>query len=224
MVTKYLEGTSNNKGLEITNKTGHPVNLSDYRLSIQFSSGSGYYFPAPYELEGIVQNNETFVVLHPEATFSCYTIGQAKFVTAAPQMTYSGSQYLELRYQSTTVDAIGVSGTSNSSTLGNVSLYRKSTVTQPTTSFSISEWDSYASNYCQNLGSLATSDLITSREEALKIYPNPANENIFVSGKTEEIKSAQILDYSGKVISTEKLRLKTKRIFLFNTYLQVLIY
>lgn len=211
MVTKYLEGTSNNKGLEITNKTGHPVNLSDYRLSIQFSSGSGYYFPAPYELEGIVQNNETFVVLHPEATFSCYTIGQAKFVTAAPQMTYSGSQYLELRYQSTTVDAIGVSGTSNSSTLGNVSLYRKSTVTQPTTSFSISEWDSYASNYCQNLGSLATSDLITSREEALKIYPNPANENIFVSGKTEEIKSAQILDYSGKVISTEKAPFKNKK-------------
>jgi endonuclease I len=211
MVTKYLEGTSNNKGLEITNKTGHPVNLSDYRLSIQFSSGSGYYFPAPYELEGIVQNNETFVVLHPEATFSCYTIGHAKFVTAAPQMTYSGSQYLELRYQSTTVDAIGVSGTSNSSTLGNVSLYRKSTVTQPTTSFSISEWDSYASNYCQNLGSLATSDLITSREEALKIYPNPANENIFVSGKTEEIKSAQILDYSGKVISTEKTPFKNKK-------------
>lgn len=211
MITKYLEGTSNNKGLEITNKTGHPVNLSDYRLSIQFSSGSGYYFPAPYELEGIVQNNETFVVLHPEANFSCYTIGQAKFVTAAPQMTYSGSQYLELRYQSTTVDAIGVSGTSNSSTLGNVSLYRKSTVTQPTTSFAISEWDSYASNYCQNLGSLSTSDLITSREEALKIYPNPANENIFVSGKTEEIKSAQILDYSGKVISTEKTPFKNKK-------------
>lgn len=211
MITKYLEGTSNNKGLEITNKTGHPVNLSDYRLSIQFSSGSSYYFPAPYELEGIVQNNETFVVLHPEANFSCYTIGQAKFVTAAPQMTYSGSQYLELRYQSTTVDAIGVSGTSNSSTLGNVSLYRKSTVTQPTTSFAISEWDSYASNYCQNLGSLSTSDLITSREEALKIYPNPANENIFVSGKTEEIKSAQILDFSGKVISTEKVPFRNKK-------------
>ncbi|KIC62956.1 endonuclease [Chryseobacterium taiwanense] len=211
MVTKYLEGTSNNKGIEITNKTGHPVNLSNYRLSIQFYSGSNYYFVDPYELDGIIQDNETFVVLHPEANFSCYTINQAKFVTAAPQMTYSGSQYLELRYQSTTVDAIGVSGASNSSTLGNVSLYRKASVTQPTTSFAISEWDSYASNYCQNLGSLSTSDLITSRDESLKIYPNPANENIFVSGKTEEIQSAQILDYSGKVISTEKTPFKSKK-------------
>lgn len=211
MVTKYLEGTSNNKGLEITNKTGHPVNLSNYRLSIQFSSGTNYYFPDPYELEGIVQNNETFVVLHPEANFSCYTINQAKFVTAAPQMTYSGSQYLELRYQSTTVDAIGVSAANNSSTLGNVSLYRKASVTQPTTSFTISEWDSYANNYCQNLGTLSTSELITSREEELKIYPNPANENIFVSGKTEKIKSAQILDFSGKVISTETTPFKNKK-------------
>lgn len=211
MVTKYLEGTSNNKGIEITNKTGHPVNLSNYRLSIQFYSGSNYYFVDPYELDGVVQDNETFVILHPEANFSCYTINQAKFVTAAPQMTYSGSQYLELRYQSTTVDAIGVPGASNSSTLGNVSLYRKASVNQPTTSFAISEWDSYASNYCQNLGTLSTSDLITSRDETLQIYPNPANENIFVSGKTEEIQSAQILDYSGKVISTEKTPFKNKK-------------
>jgi len=213
MVTKYLEGTSNNKGLEITNKTGHPVNLSDYRLSIQFTSGSNYYFPDPYELEGIVQNNETFVVLHPEANFSCYTISQAKFVTAAPQMTYSGSQYVELRYKSSTVDAIGISGTSNSSTLGNVSLYRKTSVTQPTTSFTISEWDSYASNYCQNLGSLSTSDLISShKEDEFKIYPNPASENIFVGGRTEDIQSLQILDFSGKVISTEKIPFKNKKI------------
>lgn len=212
MVTKYLEGTSNNKGLEITNNTGHPVNLSDYRLSIQFQSGSNYYFPDPYELEGIVQNNETFVVLHPEANFSCYNINQAKFVTAAPQMTFSGSNYLELRYKSTTVDAIGVSGTGNSATLGNVSLYRKASVNQPTTNFTLSEWDSYASNYCQNLGSLSTSDLIAShQEDEFKIYPNPAHEIIFVSGKIEDIQAAQILDFSGKVISTEKAPFRNKK-------------
>ncbi|HCR78093.1 MAG TPA: endonuclease I [Chryseobacterium sp.] len=211
MVTKYLEGTSNNKGIEITNKTGHPVNLSDYRLSIQFSSGTNYYFVDPYELEGTVQNNETFVVLNPDANFSCYTINQAKFVTAAPQMTYSGSQYLELRYKSSTVDAIGVSGTNNSSVLGNVSLYRKSNVAQPTTTFNISEWDSYASNYCQSLGTLATAEAILAQNNEFKIYPNPVNDHVFVSGKTENIKSAQILDLSGKVIYTEQNPFKNKK-------------
>ncbi|MFY7844081.1 endonuclease [Chryseobacterium gambrini] len=211
MVTKYLEGTSNNKGIEITNKTGHPVNLSDYRLSIQFTSGTNYYFVDPYELEGTVQNNETFVVLNPDANFSCYTINQAKFVTAAPQMTYSGSQYLELRYKSSTVDAIGVSGTNNSSVLGNVSLYRKSNIAQPTTTFNISEWDSYASNYCQSLGTLATAEAILAQNNEFKIYPNPVNDHVFVSGKTENIKSAQILDLSGKVIYTEQNPFKNKK-------------
>ncbi|MCW3162322.1 endonuclease [Chryseobacterium oryctis] len=210
-VSKYLEGTSNNKGLEITNRTGHPINLNDYRLSIQFPSGSNYYFPAPFELEGTVQNNETFVILHPEASFSCYTIGQAKFVTAAPQMTFSGSQYIELRYKSTTVDAIGIPSQNNSTTLGNVSLYRKASINQPTTTFNISEWDSYASNYCQNLGVLSTTDIVLAKNEEIKIYPNPVNENIFVSGKVENIKDAQIVDYSGRVIYTEKSPFKNKK-------------
>ncbi|ANF52677.1 endonuclease I [Chryseobacterium glaciei] len=209
LITKYLEGTSNNKGLEITNKTGHTVNLSDYRLSIQLPSGSNFYYPAPYELEGTVQNNETFVILHPDANFSCYVINQAKFVTAAPQMTFSGTQYLELRYKTTTVDAIGTSGQSNS--LGNISLYRKTNITQPTNSFNLSEWDSYASNYCDNLGTLFTSELLTENKK-FRIYPNPTQENIFVSGnETEKIKTAQILDLSGKLIYTEKTPFKNKK-------------
>ncbi|MCS3869834.1 endonuclease I [Chryseobacterium ginsenosidimutans] len=210
MVTKYLEGSSNNKALEITNKTGHTVNLSDYRLSIQFYSGTNYYFVDPYELEGTVQNNETFVVLNPSANFSCYTINQAKFVTAAPQMTFTGSNYLELRYKSSSVDAIGVTGQSNSSVLANVSLYRKANINNPTTTFTIGEWDSYANDYCQNLGVLGTSDVVLAENE-FKIYPNPVNDNIFVNGKTEKIKTAQVLDFSGKVISTEQNPFKNKK-------------
>ncbi|RZJ84188.1 MAG: endonuclease I, partial [Chryseobacterium sp.] len=198
-VSKYLEGTLNNKALEITNKTGHPINLSDYRLSIQFYSGTNYYFVDPYELEGTVQNNEVFVVLNPAANFSCYTINQAKFVTAAPQMTFSGSNYIELRYKSSSVDGIGVSGQSNSSVLSNVSLYRKGTINQPTTTFNISEWDSYANDYCQNLGTLSSSDIILA-DKGFQIYPNPVSENIYVKGNTHNVKTAEILDMSGKLI------------------------
>ena len=209
MVTKYLEGTSNNKALEITNKTGHPVNLSDYRLSIQFFGNGNYYFVDPYELEGTVQNNETFVVVNPNANFSCFTINQAKFVTAAPQMTFTGSNYLELRYKSSTVDAIGVSSQSNSSVLSNVSLYRKTNINQPTIAFTINEWDSYASDYCQNLGTLSASDVVLAKNE-FKIYPNPVHDNIFINGKIENVKNAQISDFSGKLIYSEKHPFKNK--------------
>ncbi|MDT3405990.1 UNVERIFIED_CONTAM: hypothetical protein QE387_000307 [Pseudacidovorax intermedius] len=204
--SKYLEGTSNNKALEITNKTGHPVNLSEYRLSIQMPSSSSYYFPDPYELEGILQNNETAVILNPGANFSCYTINQARFVTAAPQMTFSGNQYIELRYKSSsTVDALGVTGQNNSQVLANVSLYRKSTINQPTATFNINEWNIYGTDYCQNLGVLGTSDILfASNENTLKMYPNPVFETIFVTGKTGEVHSAEVLDYSGKLIYREK--------------------
>ncbi len=210
-ISKYLEGTSNNKAIEITNRTGHPVNLNDYRLSIQFSSGSGYYFPDPYELEGIIPNNTVAVIINPNANFSCYTVSQARFATAAPQMTFTGSNYLELRYKSTTVDALGVSGQNNSTALGNVSLYRKNMILQPNTTFTISEWDSYASNYCQSLGTLSTSESIFAGNESLKIYPNPVNDYISVRGEAETIKRAQILDFSGKVILTEDLPFKNKK-------------
>lgn len=203
-VSKYLEGTSNNKAIEITNRTGHAVNLSNYRLAIQFPSGTNYYFPAPYELEGIVQNNETFIILNPNASFSCFGNESAKFVTAAPQMTFSGSQYIELSYKSATVDAIGIKSQSNSSQLTDVSLYRKANVTQPTTSFNINEWDAHPADHCEDTGTLFLQDIQYAGQEELKIYPNPVSENIFVTGKTEGIETAQIIDWSGRILVTEK--------------------
>lgn len=212
-VSKYIEGSTNgNKALEITNKTGHPVNLSDYRLSIQLQgSGNNLYFPAPFEMEGTVQDNETFVVLNPSATFSCYTKEQAKLLTAAPQMTFYGYNYIELRYKFSTVDALGVVGQNNSSVLKDVSLYRKASANQPTNTFNISEWDSYPIDYCQNLGgTLSTTELITVNKKFI-IYPNPVHDNLFVNGETEAVKTAQIIDLSGKVIYTEKDPFRSKK-------------
>ena len=210
-VSKYLEGSSNNKALEITNKTGHAINLSDYRLSIQYSSGSSYYFPDPFELEGTVQNNESFVVVNPNANFTCFTVSQAKIATAAPQMTFSGSNYIELRYKSSTVDGIGVMSQSNTSVLANVSLYRKSTVTNPTTAFDINEWNIYGSDYCQDLGTLSTSEVVLTNAKELSIYPNPVSENLFVNGDVETVKNAMIYDYSGKLLYSEKQPFKNKK-------------
>ncbi|CAA7389506.1 endonuclease [Chryseobacterium fistulae] len=210
-ISKYILGTSNNKAIEITNTTGHDVNLNDYKLSIQLLNDHGYYFPAPYELEGIVQNNESFVIVNPHANFSCYTIDQSKFVSAAPQMTFTGSQYLELQYKSNTVDAIGVDSQNNSSYLSNVSLYRKKNINQPVGVFNIREWDSYERDYCKDLGVvLSASDTFVSKREFI-LYPNPVAENLFIEGQVKEIKTAQVLDLAGRVIYTEQKPFKNKK-------------
>ncbi|SHL70434.1 Por secretion system C-terminal sorting domain-containing protein [Chryseobacterium contaminans] len=215
IITKYISGTNNttvsNNALEITNKTGHEVNLNNYRINILLKNTQGNYYRADtYELEGKVGNNETFVILNPKATLSCYTNTQAKFVTSSDPMTFRGDNYVELAYNKfVTVDAIGTKYVAN--TNGNVSLYRKSTINQPNSTFTIGEWDSYPSNYCQNLGTLSTSELITSTDKSLKIYPNPVYDNIFISGETEKIQTAQIIDLSGKVIYTEKEPFRNKK-------------
>lgn len=214
MITKYLEGSANNKAIEITNKTGHPVNLNKYRLSIQYynSSSGNYYFPDPYELEGTVQNNETFVVLNPYANFSCITNDQARFVTAAPQLTFSGSNYMELRYASTTVDAVGTRDTNNSVTLANVSLYRSGAVSQPNSTFTLSEWQTYSSDYCENLGSLATSSVNANAENPYSVYPNPVvGNNLFIKGnQLERVQHISVIDISGRLIKKEKLPFQNK--------------
>lgn len=214
MISKYLEGSEYNRAIEITNKTGHPVNLNKYRLSTQFynNTAGNYYFPDAYELEGLVQHNETFVVLNPYSNFSCITNDEARFVTAAPQLTFSGSQYLELRYASTTVDAVGIKDMSNSSVLGDVSLYRLSSVTQPSNTFTLSEWEAFPADYCENLGVLATSDVGFYSENNWSVYPNPVVGNsLYVKGKQlENAQEISVFDLSGRLVQQESRPFKNK--------------
>lgn len=225
IITKYLEGTNNNKAIEITNKTGHPVNLNKYRLSIQFNGSNGYYFPDPFELEGTAENNETFVILNPNANFSCITNDQARFVTAAPQLTYGGSQYLELRYNSTTIDAIGTKDINNSSVLGNVSLYRLNSVNAPSTNFDLSQWRSFPSDYCTNIGSLAVSNVDSDTQDKISIYPNPViGTQVFLKGQNlGQVPNAAIYDVTGKLLQTINAPFKTKN-FLEIGHLKTGIY
>ncbi|WP_137904078.1 endonuclease [Chryseobacterium sp. 2VB] len=216
IITKYISGTNTesvkNNALEIVNKTGHEVNLNNYRINIQFKNNiSGdFYNGDTYELEGKVGNNETFVILNPKGTLSCYTPTEARFATASDPMMFSGGNYVELAYNKTvTVDAIGVKYTTNNN--GNVSLYRKNAINQPNNTFTSSEWDSYPSNYCQNLGgTLSTAELITVNNE-FTIYPNPVDDYLYVKEEMERVKTAQIIDLSGKVIYTEKDPFRNKK-------------
>lgn len=203
LITKYLEGTDTNTALEITNKTGHAVNLNKYRISAQFynSTSANYYFPAPYELEGVIENNQTFVILNPNSNFSCITNEQARFVSAAPQMTFNGSNYLELRYLSRTIDAIGTRGINNFETLADISLYRNSAVLDPSINFNLSEWQAYPVDYCEDVGVLSASGFNITEKEESSVYPNPVTNSLFVKGnQLDKIKNAAIYDFSGKQI------------------------
>lgn len=195
-IVKYLEGTGNNKAFEIANRTGHAVDLEKYKLGIQLKI-TNYFFGEPTELEGKIEDNQSFVVINPNANFNCFDISNAKFVSNAPALTFTGTNYVELSYKSTTIDAIGSKGVDN--TNANKSLYRNVTVIDPTSTFDNNEWTTYASDHCLNLGTLAVND-INNKTNDINIYPNPVADILNISGDVSKIKSAKIYDLSGKLI------------------------
>ena len=195
-IIKYLEGTGNNKALEIANRTGHSIDLDKYKLGIQLKI-SNYFFAEASELEGEIEHNQSFVVINPNANFTCFNVSNAKFVTAAPALTFTGSNYVELSYKSTTIDAIGTKGVDN--TNANRSLYRNSNVKNPTATFDLAEWTSYASDYCLNLGTLAVGD-IANKTTYFNIYPNPVADILNINGDVSQAKSVKIYDLSGQLI------------------------
>lgn len=195
-IVKYLEGTGNNKAFEIANRTGHAIDLEKYKLGIQLKI-SNYFFGEPTELEGKIEDNQSFVIINPNATFSCFDISNAKFVSNAPALTFTGANYVELSYKSTTIDAIGSKSVDN--TNANKSLYRNSNVINPTSTFDSAEWTTYASDYCLNLGTLAVND-VNNKINEISIYPNPVADVLNINGDVSKVKSAKIYDLSGKLI------------------------
>lgn len=213
MITKYIEGSNNNKAIEITNLTNHEVDLENYYIRTQLK-GTNYYFSDAYELEGKLTAGESVVVIHPNASFSSYDTSLAKYVTNSPALSFTGSQYVELafgkKYLSNpttnnyemgyeTVDAVGLQNINNN--IGNVSLYRNADVKNPNVNFTISEWTSYASNYSSGLGNYLEVSTPVMPIFDIEIYPNPASNYIYVKGNyVSDIKKAQIFDFSGKLI------------------------
>lgn len=59
-ISEYVEGTGNNKALELYNPTNDAIDLSDYKL-VRYSNGGTT--PYPVELEGTIEAKSTFVVV-----------------------------------------------------------------------------------------------------------------------------------------------------------------
>lgn len=214
MITKYIEGSGNNKAIEVTNLTNHEVDLENYYIRTQLKGSSSYYFSDSYELEGKLSAGESIVVIHPNASFSSFDTNLAKFITNSPALSFTGSQYVELafgkKYLSNantnnyemayeSVDAVGLQNTNNN--IGNVSLYRNTDVKDPNVNYTISEWTSYPSNYSSGLGNYLEVSTPDMPIFDIEIYPNPASNYIFVKGNNvSDVRKAQIFDFSGNLI------------------------
>jgi hypothetical protein len=159
IISEYVEGSSNNKYIEIYNGTAAPIALSGYQLSLYVNGSSSP--SSAGTLTGTIAPGGTAVFRNSSAT----VYGGAS--TALTNLTFNGDDAVALRKTSGAfVDIIGRIGsdpgtawTSGSHSTENRTLRRKSSVTagivtNPPSTFTtlVSEWDVFNEDAVAGLG------------------------------------------------------------------------
>ena len=206
LFSEYIEGSSNNKALEISNATGSAVNLSVYSVKKQ-TNGSGSW-SSGMSLSGTLSNGSKFTLVNSAIASTCYPTSSANISTAAAEMTFNGNDAVGLFKNGLLIDIIGTFNGGTANFGANVTLRRKSTVTSPNTTFNIStEWDSYSSDTCSNLGSknleASAKTQIIAESGDVKIYPNPSDGNFFINNSNKEY-SVEIYNIIGQKVYERK--------------------
>ncbi len=175
--SEYLEGSSNNKALEIANATGASVSMSIYSIKKQ-TNGAGAWSTG-LALTGTLTNNGKFVIVNSSIASACYSTATANLSTAAGEMSFNGNDAVGLFKNGVLIDVIGTfdGGTANFS--ADETMRRKTAATVPATTFNkTADWDVYAVDTCSGIGNKTSQTaIVTNNDVDFKIYPNPSNGN-----------------------------------------------
>ncbi len=158
--TEYIEGTSNNKALEIYNGTGLPVNLGTEGYNVQMYFNGSATAGLTINLTGTVANGDVFVLANSSANAAI--LAQADQTNGSGW--FNGDDAVVLRKGTTVLDVIGQVGfrpatewgTGLQSTADNT-LRRKGTImagdANGADAFDPSvEWDGFATDTVDGLG------------------------------------------------------------------------
>lgn len=137
--SEYIEGSGDNKALEIYNGTGHDVVLQGYTLQQSKSN-------LVIGLSGILKSGDVYVIAHPNAAADI----KAKADTVSSILSFDGDDRIELRYDDNRI--IDVVGIEDSSFARDKTLVRKGSVNGGKIVFSTAQWDSYPADTFANLG------------------------------------------------------------------------
>lgn len=203
LFSEYIEGSGNNKALEIANNTGSSVNLSAYTIKKQ-TNGAGSWSTG-LALTGTLTTGSKFVIVNSSISSSCFSTSSANISTTATELTFNGNDAVGLFKNGVLIDIIGTFNGGTANFAIDVTLRRKSTVTSPSTTFNLSsQWDSYTTDTCGNLASkqaLPIEEEIAETSEDIVIFPNPSDGNFNVGlNNFESPYSIEIISFTGQKV------------------------
>ncbi|HOO21752.1 MAG TPA: lamin tail domain-containing protein, partial [Kiritimatiellia bacterium] len=145
-ISEYIEGSSNNKAVEIFNGTGSGVDLSSYVIR-RYDNGSSSV-GATIPLSGTLADGEVYVIANSSA--GAAILAQADLTSGSA--TWNGNDVVALAKNDANIDVVGTIGDS-ADFAKDVTKVRKSTVAEGTTTYDAMEWDDYAVDTTDYLGS-----------------------------------------------------------------------
>ncbi len=239
--SEYIEGSSNNKGLEIYNGTGNTVDLSQYSIKQSVNGGDWQYthtFPAGATLA----NGAVWVIITSQVDPALFPAANANEVLSYPSVTHhNGDDARALVKGETIIDVIGiptedpgdgwsVAGIANATK--DHTLVRKSSVTGGNinwtaasgTNSTDSEWIVYEVNDFSHLGTHSMSVGIDDNGVQVETYslsqnyPNPFNPSTQINFSLAEngFVSLIVFNMLGQKVATLISREMTSGVHNFN--------
>ncbi|HAL91997.1 MAG TPA: hypothetical protein DCM68_03110 [Verrucomicrobia bacterium] len=163
VLSEYVEGSSNNKAVEIYNPTLDPLDLSAGQYAVQIYANGAASASSTINLTGTIPPQDVFVLANSSASAAILNVADM----TSGSLTFNGDDAVVLRSGGTNgpvVDSIGVVGTDPGTEWGtgltstaDNTLRRKATVKQGDTNTvdafaPATEWDGYAVDTFDGLG------------------------------------------------------------------------
>jgi endonuclease I/chitodextrinase len=200
--SEYVEGSGENKALEIVNLTSNNVNLAPYTIKRQ-SNGE---WESPLQLVGTVNISDVYVIINGSTSLAKLQEEKDLEVADITPMNFNGNDRIGLFKNDVLIDIIGdLDGTDDFAK--NITLRRRTDVKGPTTDYSEQrEWLFFPTNEVSDIGNfngtLSVED--TSSLGEYLIYPNPTNGNK-VFFKTIQDADITIYNVLGKIVKVAKI-------------------
>ncbi|WP_155810492.1 endonuclease [Polaribacter sp. Hel_I_88] len=227
--SEYLEGSSNNKALELVNLTDADIDLSPYSIKRQSNGGlNGAEWEFNFPLSGkTIKSQDVFVIVneaageHPASKSQKGRIAGDFLIAIADSirvhngdtnfgapLNFNGDDPIGLFKNDILIDIIGTYNSGQIAFGIDKTLRRKINITQPNINFDLSnEWDVVDKDNADDFGQHSAIVLSTTSfsKNDIQFYPNPVKDFINITNKTNrEIKHITIYNMLGKKVFFQK--------------------
>ncbi|MEC8537050.1 MAG: endonuclease, partial [Bacteroidota bacterium] len=205
--SEYMEGSGNNKALEIANFSGNYIDLSNYELKLSSNGNSSWTINYSFPNNAGVDNADVYVVMNG-GTSICTDVDDNlnNSITG-----FNGNDAIGLFKNGVLIDILGTLGNS-SDYAKNTTLVRNADIAVGSTVFNATEWSSYPTNTCENLGfHTQTLGNFIADNNFVNLYPNPLSKNTLYI-KTLEALKLEIYSINGLKIYESRLQAGENRL------------